>query len=86
MLYILNKKIYRPLCVESSALGAAYLAGLAVGYWNSRAEILENWETSKIFKPSMAQAIRDRKQAGWRAAVNCALYWGNMKKNETFPL
>ena len=60
---------------ETTALGAAYLAGLATGYWQSREEIEKNWQLSHRFVPSMSDAIRQERLKGWDKAVRCALMW-----------
>jgi glycerol kinase len=72
---ILNVDVIRPKCVESTALGAAYLAGMATGYWGSLEEIKNNWELSRVFKPEMEQAYRENLLKGWKKAVKCALAW-----------
>ena len=72
---ILDAKVLRPSCIETTALGAAYLAGLAVGYWRDREEIRENWELSKEFAPAMEEPVRRDKLRGWEKAVKCALLW-----------
>jgi len=77
---ILNADVYRPECVETTALGAAYLAGLAVGYWESREEILRNWSIDRIYHPAMDEQARKSRQAGWRMAITCALEWGEAQK------
>lgn len=72
---ILSARVLRPSCIETTALGAAYLAGLAVGYWKNKDEIRENWELSKEFEPVMEEAERRQKLRGWEKAVKCALLW-----------
>lgn len=72
---ILDAEVLRPSCIETTALGAAYLAGLAVGYWKDKEEIQENWELSRKFKPAMDAQERQRKLKGWEKAVKCALLW-----------
>ena len=72
---ILNAQVLRPSCIETTALGAAYLAGLAVGYWKDKEEIRENWELSRQFEPVMAEEVRAQKLKGWEKAVKCALLW-----------
>ncbi len=67
--------VKRPVCVETTAMGAAYLAGLAVGYWNSREEIVENWSIDRIFAPEISKEERDKKSSGWKKAVKCAYGW-----------
>lgn len=72
---IVNTQVHRPKCIETTALGAAYLAGLAVGYWKDKAEIRENWQLGAAFFPSMEEEKRRALLAGWRKAVKCALAW-----------
>lgn len=67
--------VKRPICVETTAMGAAYLAGLAVGYWNNKEEIIENWNTDYIFYPEITKEERDKKAKGWKKAVKCACGW-----------
>ena len=61
--------VKRPVCVETTAMGAAYLAGLAVGYWNSKEEIMENWSVDRTFTPAITEEERDKKSKGWKKAV-----------------
>ena len=72
---ILNTKVCRPKNVETTALGAAYLAGLAVGFWESKEEILQRRETERLFEPSMSSGQRDELYAGWKKAVEKAKGW-----------
>lgn len=72
---LLNAQIVRPECIETTALGAAYLAGLAVGYWSSKEEIKKNWKASRRFDPKMAGDYRTELVKGWKKAVKCALCW-----------
>lgn len=72
---ILDAQVLRPSCIETTALGAAYLAGLAVGYWKDKEEIRENWELSYRFEPAMEDNIRRKRLKGWEKAVKCALLW-----------
>lgn len=72
---VLDTRIVRPKCIETTALGAAYLAGLAVGYWKDREEIKKNWESSKTFDRQMEEECRKKRIKGWKRAVRCALYW-----------
>jgi len=58
---IINAPVKRPSCVETTAMGAAYLAGLAVGYWNSKEDVIKNWAVDKIFSPIMGEDERERK-------------------------
>lgn len=72
---ILNCDVIRPQCIETTALGAAYLAGLAVGYWKDKQEIKENWALGKEFKAQMSGDVRLKLVKGWKKAVKCALMW-----------
>ncbi|HPL99632.1 MAG TPA: glycerol kinase GlpK [Bacillota bacterium] len=72
---ILGVPIYRPEVTETTALGAAYLAGLAVGFWASKDEIAEKWNVDRVFEPVMDSSFRDKKYAGWKKAVSRALRW-----------
>lgn len=71
---LLNCKVIRPNVVETTALGAAYLAGLAVGYWNSREEIKELWQSEKEFNPMITPEI-EKGVRGWKRAVKAAQAW-----------
>ncbi|MBZ4663189.1 MAG: glpK [Caloramator sp.] len=72
---ILNVDVYRPRVIETTALGAAYLAGLAVGYWKNKEEILSNWAVDKKFEPNMDEEKRTKLIRGWHKAVKRALEW-----------
>ena len=67
--------VNRPLCVETTALGAAYLAGLAVGYWSGKGDVLRNWAADRAFAPAISHAERDQKVQGWKNAVNRSFGW-----------
>lgn len=69
---ILDTSVVRPYCIETTAMGAAYLAGLAVGYWRSKEEILANHVIAAEFKPQMGQAKRESLLQGWHNAVKAA--------------
>lgn len=69
---ILNTSVVRPYCIETTAMGAAYLAGLAVGYWRSKEEILANHVIAAEFKQQMGQAKRESLLQGWHNAVKAA--------------
>ena len=73
---ILGCEVHRPSCIETTALGAAYLAGLAVGYWNSPDDIRDNWALDQAFSPDMEAATRQQLLKGWHKAVKCARLWG----------
>lgn len=70
---IINTAVERPSCIETTALGAAYLGGLAVGYWQDTAEISANWEIDRSFTPAMSEAKRVELRRGWAQAVKKAL-------------
>lgn len=72
---ILNVTVDRPRVVETTALGAAYLAGLAVGYWHSREDILNNWIMDRCFKPNMDGERRNKLIEGWHRAVKRSMKW-----------
>ncbi|MBA2700998.1 MAG: glycerol kinase GlpK [Chloroflexi bacterium] len=72
---LLDVPVERPMIAETTALGAAYLAGLAVGYWRDLADLEANWRLDRRFEPSMDPARRDRLCAGWRRAVERARGW-----------
>lgn len=72
---ILKGDVLRPSCIETTALGAAYLAGLAVGYWKDKEEIRDNWQLSHRFEPTMDEESRKKRLQGWDKAVKCALMW-----------
>jgi len=72
---IANIPVIRPQCVETTAMGAAYLAGLAVGYWADKEEVRKNWETDCDFIPSLEEADRAARIKGWKKAVKYAYGW-----------
>lgn len=74
---ILGAKVYRPECIETTALGAAYLAGLATGYYESREEICGNWKLGREFAHEMGENHREKLLKGWKKAVKCALLWAS---------
>ena len=63
-------------CIETTSLGAAYLAGLAVGYWRDLADVDDNWQVDRVFSPAMPAEERQEKLAGWQDAVSRTLGWG----------
>lgn len=73
---ILGLFVERPKCIETTALGAAYLAGLKVGYWNSREDIVKNWNLGRRFEPTMGEADKQKRLKGWKKAVRCARFFG----------
>ncbi|RLQ91634.1 glycerol kinase GlpK [Falsibacillus albus] len=70
---LLDVPVERPVVNETTALGAAYLAGLAVGYWNNKGDIAQNWNLDNQFKPDMLEENRKNLYAGWKKAVNAAM-------------
>lgn len=72
--------IDRPKCIETTALGAAYLAGLAVGFWKDREEIYENWLCDRSFMPQIQKEQRAKLKKGWKKAVQTALYWAQLEE------
>ena len=70
-----NTIVHRPKCIETTALGAAYLAGLATGYWKSKDEIKENWQLGRAFESEMDEEKRNQLLKGWKRAVRCAIAW-----------
>lgn len=78
---ILNTPVHRPDVIETTSLGAAYLAGLATGYWSGKDEILANWKLGRSFEPTMAEDVRNSKIKGWHRAVKCARIWAEDREN-----
>lgn len=72
---ILNVDVARPECIETTALGAAYLAGIAVGYWKDRDDVKSNWALSRTFTPDMEEDTRRKLLKGWKKAVSRARDW-----------
>ena len=67
--------VLRPQCVETTAMGAAYLAGYAVGYWKTMADIRQNWAVNQRFEPKITQEEREKRVKGWKKAVRCTMEW-----------
>ena len=72
---IINAPVNRPCCVETTAMGAAYLAGLAVGYWASKEDVIKNWAIDRTFTPSIEEEDRAARIKGWNKAVKYAYGW-----------
>ena len=72
---ILNVQVARPECIETTALGAAYLAGLSVGVWKNQEDVCENWALQRTFCPDMAQEYREELLKVWKRAVRCSFVW-----------
>ena len=72
---IINAPVQRPRCVETTAMGAAYLAGLAVGYWASKEDVVKNWAIDRTFAPNIGAEEREKRIHGWNKALRCAYGW-----------
>ena len=72
---IIQAPVHRPKCVETTAMGAAYLAGLAVGYWASKEDVIKNWAIDRVFAPAIEPEERDKKVKGWNKAVKYSFGW-----------
>ena len=70
---MINKPVVRPSCIETTALGAAYLAGLSTGFWDSLDSIDNNWKVDREFKGGISSADRESALAGWHHAVRQAM-------------
>jgi len=82
---VLSTPVVRPMVKETTALGAAYLAGLAVGYWKSREDIANNWAADQRFSPQLDPARREELFAGWRRAVARAAGWALPSAGDARP-
>ena len=67
--------VNRPMCVETTAMGAAYLAGLAVGYWKSKEDVIKNWAIDRTFTPEIPAEEREKKVKMWKKAVTYSFNW-----------
>ena len=67
--------VNRPMCVETTAMGAAYLAGLAVGYWSNKEDVIKNWAIDRTFEPAISEDERAKMCKGWSKAVKCSYGW-----------
>ena len=72
---LINAPVHRPVCVETTAMGASYLAGLAVGFWAGKEDVIKNWAIDREFKPEMDAETRAAEIKGWKQAVNSTLGW-----------
>lgn len=72
---IIGAPVNRPKCVETTAMGAAYLAGLAVGYWKSKEDVIKNWNIDCTFEPEISEGERTKRISGWKKAVKYAYGW-----------
>ncbi len=78
---IIGAPVNRPVCVETTAMGAAYLAGLAVGYWENKEEVLANWAIDAVFEPAIESEDRKKCIRGWNKAVKYAYGWAREEEN-----
>ena len=72
---IMDMKLCRPVCIETTSLGAAYLAGLATGYWKSKSDITDNWQAGRVFVPDMSEKTRIKLLEGWHKATMRTKNW-----------
>ncbi len=72
---IINAPVNRPQCVETTAMGAAYLAGLAVGYWENKEDVIKNWAIDRTFEPVISEEERTNRINGWNRAVKYSFDW-----------
>lgn len=72
---LLDIQVVRPSCIETTALGASYLAGLATGFWKDASEVKSNWQIGRQFTPQMTEEERKKKLKGWKKAVKCTFEW-----------
>ncbi|MFR2719790.1 MAG: glycerol kinase, partial [Ruminococcus sp.] len=70
-----QEPVKRPSCVETTAMGATYLAGLAVGYWSDKEEVKKNWAIDRIFTPEISREEQEKKMKGWQKAVRYSFGW-----------
>jgi glycerol kinase len=76
---LLDCKVVRPTITETTALGAAYLSGLAVGYWKNVSDIQQQWQIDKEFLPKLKEEKRNALVRGWQRAVKASIEWANEK-------
>ena len=79
---IIGAPVNRPQCVETTAMGAAYLAGLAIGYWANKEEVIKNWTIDETFKPTIDEEKRETMVKGWNKAVKYAYGWAKEECGE----
>lgn len=79
---IMDMKLCRPVCIETTSLGAAYLAGLATGYWKDKNDITANWQADREFSPDMSSARREELIEGWHKAVDRTMGWARRNRSE----
>lgn len=74
---LIDAPVHRPQCIETTAMGAAYLAGLAVGYWKDLGDIRQNWSIHRSFTPAIPWEERAKRLAGWRKAIDHSFHWAD---------
>ena len=79
---MIDAPVIRPRCVETTAMGAAYLAGLAVGYWKDKKDVMNNQKIDSIFYSEMSEEERAKKRKGWNKAVKYAYGWAKDEEEE----
>lgn len=79
---MIQAPVNRPACVETTAKGAAYLAGLAVGYWKTKEDVIKNQQIERVFHPQMEEEERQKKLKGWKKAVKYAFGWAKDTEEE----
>ena len=79
---MLDAPVNRPSCIETTAMGAAYLAGLAVGYWKSKEDVVKNQQLDRVFTPNIPEDERLKKRKGWNKAVKYAYGWAKAEEEE----
>ena len=79
---VIQEQVLRPLCIETTAMGAAYLAGLAVGFWKNLEEVRLNWKTDRVFIPVMEKEDRDKRLRGWHKAVQYSFNWAKEEEQQ----
>ena len=72
---VIQAPVHRPVCVETTAMGAAYLAGLSAGFWDSRDEVRRNWAMDRVFSPQISTQQREKMVRGWNRAVKYSYGW-----------
>lgn len=77
---VIGAPVHRPECIETTVMGAAYLAGLSVGYWKNKDAVRENWAVDQIFEPQIQEEERQQKTAGWKKAVRYAFDWAKQEE------
>ncbi|MDE7434999.1 MAG: glycerol kinase GlpK [Lachnospiraceae bacterium] len=80
---MINAPVNRPACVETTAKGAAYLAGLAVGYWSNKEDVIKNQQMERVFRPGITEEERAQKMKGWNKAVKYAYGWAKDSEEES---